>query len=49
MASYQVFWNLEAKIIDDDIEAYVNGEYDDLYKNHPSYVLSTQKIQEYWK
>ena len=43
------FWNLEAKIIDDNIEAYVNGKYDDKYKSHPSYVPSTQKIPEYWK
>lgn len=47
-------WNYENNLIDDDIDAYFNGDYDEKYINHPNtalttaYVPSTQKMPETW-
>ena len=47
-------WNYENNLIDDDITAYFNGDYDKKYENHPNsalkeaYVPSTQKMPDTW-
>ena len=47
-------WNYEINLIDDDITAYFNGDYDKKYENHPNsalkeaYVPSTQKMPDTW-
>ena len=44
-AKYQ--WNYEYLEVDIDFEDYVNGEYDDFYKDNPSYVSSKEQIKNY--
>lgn len=45
MACY--LWNMEYGF-DINRQSYFNGEYDDKYKDHPSYVPSTQEIPDTW-
>lgn len=43
-------WNFEYFSLDDDeLDAYVSGELDKQYKDHPSYVPSDTPIPETWK
>ena len=42
-------WNLEyGCFVMDDRNDYFNGKFDEEYKDHPSYVPSTQKMPETW-
>ena len=40
-------WNYEYLELDIDFEEYMNGVYDNIYKNNPSYVPSTEPIKDY--
>ena len=41
-------WNYENELIDDGMDAYFNGEYDEELKDNPAYVPSTQSMPEGW-
>jgi len=41
-------WNVENDLIDDDIDEYFAGTYDERMKNVISYVPSTQLMPEKW-
>jgi hypothetical protein len=40
-------WNFEYLGLDLELEEYLNGEYDERYKNNPSYVPSTLEMPDY--
>lgn len=42
-------WNYEYLGIDIEVDNYLNGEYDETYKNNPSYVPSTLGMPDYTK
>ena len=43
------YWNMEYQfILPDEIDRYMNGEFDDEYKSHPSYIPSTTPIPTGW-
>lgn len=40
-------WNFEYLQLDIEMDEYLAGEYDEMYKNEPSYVPSTYKMPDY--